>query len=132
MGMLFHEECLICNAPQLKPLSRYSKISLVQCESCGFLFSREIPREQELIKLYDHYGRHDYLSPVTVKRYHEILNRFEKFRKTNKLMDVGCGIGYFLEVAKQRGWEVYGSEFTDEAVRICREKGIKMLQGKLD
>ena len=47
-------------------------------------------------------------------------------------MDVGCGIGYFLEIAKQRGWEVYGSELTDEAVRICREKGINMHHGKLD
>lgn len=47
-------------------------------------------------------------------------------------MDVGCGIGYFLEIAQQRGWEVFGSEFTDEAVRICREKGINMWQGKLD
>ena len=132
MGTLFHVECLICHASELKPLSRYSKISLVQCQSCGFLFSRAIPHDQDLLKLYDHYGRKDYLSPITVKRYNQILNRFEKFRKTNKLMDVGCGIGYFLEAAKQRGWEVYGSEITDEAVRICREKGINMQQGKLD
>jgi 2-polyprenyl-3-methyl-5-hydroxy-6-metoxy-1,4-benzoquinol methylase len=56
----------------------------------------------------------------------------EPFRKTNKLLDVGCGIGYFLDVAKKRGWEVYGTEYTDEAVTICSNKGIQMHQGKLD
>ena len=86
----------------------------------------------ELVAHYGHYGRDDYLSPVTVKRFHEILDGLEKFRKTNRMIDVGCGIGYFLDAAKERGWEVYGTEFTDEAVRICSDKGIKMQQGKLD
>ena len=48
------------------------------------------------------------------------------------MIDVGCGIGYFLEAAKERGWDVYGTEYTDEAVAICRSKGIKMQQGKLN
>jgi len=56
----------------------------------------------------------------------------EPFRKTNKLLDVGCGIGYFLEVAKRKGWEVYGTEYTDEAVAICEMKGINMQKGKLN
>jgi 2-polyprenyl-3-methyl-5-hydroxy-6-metoxy-1,4-benzoquinol methylase len=44
---------------------------------------------------------------------------------------VGCGIGYFLEEAKKRGWEVYGTEFTDEAIEICEAKGINMQKGVL-
>ncbi|HYV91960.1 MAG TPA: class I SAM-dependent methyltransferase [Chitinophagales bacterium] len=113
-------------------MKRYSAFHLVKCASCGFVFSQKIPTEQELIDLYNHYGRDDYLSPVTVKRFHQILDALEKFRQTNNLIDVGCGIGYFLEVAKERGWNVYGTEFTDDAVRICRDKGIMMHQGKLD
>lgn len=41
-------------------------------------------------------------------------------------MDVGCGMGFFLEIAKQRGWEVFGSEYSKRAVEICESKGIKM------
>lgn len=126
-----HNKCLICSGNKLKTLEDYKKAHLVKCNSCGFVFSNQIPTEQELINHYKGYGRNDYLSPITIKRYNELLDRFEKYRKTNKLLDVGSGIGYFLEEAKKRGWEVYGTEFTDGAVNICKEKGIKVHQGKL-
>jgi 2-polyprenyl-3-methyl-5-hydroxy-6-metoxy-1,4-benzoquinol methylase len=113
-------------------LKDYQKAHLCKCGACGFVFAQRIPTEQELIDYYDGYGRNDYLSPVTIKRYNELLDDMEPFRKTNKLLDVGCGIGYFLEVAKERGWEVYGTEYTDRAIEICEGKGIAMKQGKLD
>tara|TARA_B110001452_G_scaffold125822_1_gene104413 strand:- start:207 stop:974 length:768 start_codon:yes stop_codon:yes gene_type:complete len=96
------------------------------------VFSQLIPTQQELIDHYKGYGRNDYLSPITIKRYHQILDSFEPYRKTNKLIDVGCGIGYFLEAAKERGWKVYGTEFTEKAIQICSVKGIKMKKGILD
>ncbi len=126
-----HSNCLICQSTQLKKMDRYAQTHLVKCQSCSFVFTQVIPTNEELISFYDGYGRHDYLSPLTVKRYNELLDQFKPFRKTNRILDVGCGIGYFLEVAKERGWEVYGTEFTDKAVGICSEKGINMKQGKL-
>lgn len=129
---MIHQQCLICKSEKLVPLFSYQKAHLCKCTSCGFVFSRQIPTTEELAEHYQGYGRNDYLSPITIKRYHELLDQMEPFRKTNRLIDVGCGIGYFLEVAKERGWEVYGTEYTDEAVRICKEKGILMHQGVLD
>lgn len=96
------------------------------------LFFRKIPSEQELADHYEGYGRQDYLSDVTIKRYEELLDSFEPYRKTNRILDVGCGIGYFLEVALRRGWEVHGTEFTQEAVDICKGKGIEMRKGILN
>ncbi len=130
--MSLHTHCLVCNSSNLKPLSAYEKAHLCKCSDCGFVFAQHIPSEQELIDYYDGYGRNDYLSLVTIKRYNELLDAMEPFRKTNKLLDVGCGIGYFLEVAKERGWEVHGTEYTDRAMEICSAKGIQMKQGKLD
>lgn len=127
-----HKTCLICSSDRLTKLARYSKTHLVSCQTCGFVFSEKIPSEIELIEHYDGYGRNDYLSPLTIKRYNELLTEFEKFRNTNKILDVGCGVGYFLEVALERGWEVYGTEYTDHAVEICSRKGISMKQGKLN
>jgi len=132
MNDQIHEHCLICGSTSIRPLSRYHAIHLVKCDNCSFVFSQKIPSFQELAALYNKYSRDDYLSPVTVKRFHEILDRLEKFRQTNNMLDVGCGIGYFLEEAAKRKWNVYGTEFTDEAVRICSAKGIKMQQGKLN
>ncbi len=127
-----HKKCLICAHLQLTPLPRYNDTHLVKCGKCGFVFARKIPTPQELIKHYEGYGRNDYLSPITIKRYHELLDTFEKYRKTGRMLDVGCGIGYFLDVAKERGWEVHGTEYTDEAVAICRKKNIPTQQGPLD
>jgi 2-polyprenyl-3-methyl-5-hydroxy-6-metoxy-1,4-benzoquinol methylase len=127
-----HKKCILCGSDKLVLLNKYQRAFLTSCKSCSFVFSRKIPSEQELVNHYQGYGRNDYLSPITIKRYHEILDSFEPYRKTNKLIDVGCGIGYFLETAKERGWEVYGTEFTDEAIQKCSEKGIKMEKGILD
>jgi len=121
--------CLVCKSDNVNSLTSYSKAFLSKCKSCGFVFSSKIPTEQELINFYNEYGRDDYLSPITIKRYNELLDTFERFRKTNKLLDVGSGIGYFLEQAKQRGWDVYGTEFTDKAIEICSNKGITMHKG---
>lgn len=129
---IYHKKCLLCNSDNLKMLKKYISAHLCKCNECKFIFSKKIPSSNDLIKYYDGYGRSDYLSDVTIKRYNHLLDKFEKYRKTNKLIDIGCGIGYFLEVAKKRGWDVYGTEFTEEAVQICETKGIKMKMGYLN
>ena len=129
--MTKHKNCILCGSCSIEKIKNYEKHHLVKCQSCKFVFCEPIPTSVELEKHYENYGRNDYLSPLTVKRYHEILDTFEPYRKTNKLIDVGCGIGYFLEEAKKRGWEVYGTEYTEEAIEICSNKGISMQKGVL-
>lgn len=128
----FHQNCLLCSSENLKELPLYGRNYLVKCKNCGFVFSKKIPSEEEIIKCYESYNREDYLSPVTIKRYNELLDKFEKYRKFNKILDIGCGIGYFLEEAKKRNWNVYGTEFTDKAINICKAKGINVQKGELD
>jgi len=36
-----------------------------------------------------------------------------------KLLDIGCGTGYLLKAADQRGLETYGLDISDEAVKIA-------------
>ncbi len=126
------ESCIICSSKNIKPLKGYEDTHLVKCNKCTFVFASEIPTQEVLTKHYEGYSRNDYLSPLTIKRYNELLDGFEAYRKTNKILDVGCGIGYFLEEAKRRGWEVYGTEFTDEAIKICENKGIGCEKGVLN
>ena len=125
-------KCILCDSSHLIALKKFEHAFLTRCKDCGMVFSSANPTLSELEEYYNGYGRNDYLSPITIKRYNEILDQFESSRKTNKLLDVGCGIGYFLEVAKKRGWEVYGTEYTEEAIKICESKGIQMKQGILD
>jgi 2-polyprenyl-3-methyl-5-hydroxy-6-metoxy-1,4-benzoquinol methylase len=121
----------------LRPLRGYERCFLVQCQDCDFVFVQRIPSEAELK---EHYTRvfaenndgYEWLSPITTKRFYEWLAYLEAYRKQNRLLDVGCGVGHFLKHAIDKGWNAYGTEYPDNAVEICRRKGIRMHSGPLD
>jgi 2-polyprenyl-3-methyl-5-hydroxy-6-metoxy-1,4-benzoquinol methylase len=128
----FHKYCLNCHSENLVSLDEeYAHAYLVKCKSCGLIFTKRIPSQEELITHYAKYTRNNSISPITISRYEELLKKFESKRKLNRILDVGCGDGYFLDVAKKKGWEVYGTEFTDNAIELCRSKGINMHQGSV-
>lgn len=105
---------------------------LVRCKACGMVHTAMEPTEGELAQYYANYPAVTELSPVTAKRYNELLDRFEPYRKTGRLIDVGCGSGLFLRVAAQRGWEVHGTEYGERPIAACKAHGIKILEGALD
>lgn len=47
-------------------------------------------------------------------------------RRPGKLLDIGCGDGSFLLAARQRGWQVQGTEFNP---REARQKGLDVVTG---
>ena len=127
-----HTNCLITNAQDLYPLKGYEKNYLVKSKSSGFVFCSKIPTDEEILKHYTNYPiGYGADSAITIIRINEVLDGFEEFRKTNKMLDVGCGPGLFLIEAKKRGWEVYGTEFTDKQLAYLKDKGINTLKGKL-
>ncbi len=132
---MIHTTCLVCESKKLKPLNGYyDKHQLVVCNDCNLVFMERVPSKEELETYYSNYSYASefYLSPVTIKSYNLLLDEFEKYRKTNKILDVGCGRGWFLIEAKKRGWETYGVEFSDTAIKICREQGINVKAGVLN
>jgi 2-polyprenyl-3-methyl-5-hydroxy-6-metoxy-1,4-benzoquinol methylase len=115
-------------------LKGYEQQELGRCNDCGFTFMLRIPGTEELEKHYSTYSYNNtyQLSLPTIESYNKLLNYFEKFRVNNNILDVGCGRGLILEIAKKRGWNVYGLETSDAAIKICEEKGIKMFKGDLN
>jgi SAM-dependent methyltransferase len=130
-----HYACLVCGSERVAPLGKfYAAKGLVKCRSCGFVFMERIPTAEELQAHYSQYAYsgEGYLSPWTVKSYNVLLDEFERYRSNGRLLDVGCGRGWFLREAAKRGWEVYGTEYSETAVRLCEADGIRMKLGKLD
>ena len=100
------------------------------CPACGSL-SRPAPED-----LGDHYA--DYLPaatlslpPATRRRYGEMLDGLERFRGAGRLLDVGAGAGLFLEVARERGWEVEGTELSLAASLAAAERDLRVHVGDL-
>lgn len=128
----YHTHCLLCESDKLVELNRFKDKHLVRCNACHFVFSKKIPGAAELAAHYDAYPRGTNISSITVKRYRELLEKFAQVKKTGNILDIGCGDGHFLEVAKEQGWNVFGTEYTGEAIQVCSSKGITMRKGKLN
>ncbi|WP_412987451.1 class I SAM-dependent methyltransferase [Pontimicrobium sp. IMCC45349] len=93
--------------------------------------------QPEEAKLSDYYKSEDYISHTDAKRnlfekvYHlvkgvslkrklKLINSFHTDKK--KLLDVGCGTGDFLQVAKQNDWIVSGIEPNENARTLANKK----------
>ncbi|MEZ4739924.1 MAG: class I SAM-dependent methyltransferase [Flavobacteriales bacterium] len=124
--------CPLCGSLRNIPIAKHAANHLVRCGDCSLVFTQLDPSVEELVAYYTHYPVRDQLSPVTAKRYDELLDRFEPYRRTGKLIDVGCGAGMFLERAALRGWEVHGTEYGDRAVAACKARGVGIIEGPLD
>jgi 2-polyprenyl-3-methyl-5-hydroxy-6-metoxy-1,4-benzoquinol methylase len=129
--MLKGDKCMVCGSSQTTALKGYEQHYLTRCQRCSFVFASRHPTDIELSQHYETYTRANWISPITIKRYRELLQKMEPFRRSNNILDIGCGDGYFLLEAKKRNWNVYGTEFTDEAVRVCREKEIIIHKGSV-
>jgi 2-polyprenyl-3-methyl-5-hydroxy-6-metoxy-1,4-benzoquinol methylase len=128
-----HQQCVVCGSVHFAALRGYEEQYLVKCGSCEMVFAERIPTEEELSSFYStySYSSDPWVSPITLKRYHTLLDEFERYRLTGRILDTGCGAGHFLAVARERGWEVFGNEFSPAAVGICEAKGISMVHGAL-
>ncbi len=132
--MTTHSACTLCGDNKIRKLKGYYEKGLMKCQGCEFVFMEKIPSPEELDLHYGSYSYESagYLSPLTIKSYNNLLDEFEHYRKTNSILDVGCGRGWFLAQALKRGWKVYGTEYSKTAVRICQETGINVKEGVLD
>jgi len=131
--MSIFSNCILCGSAKIRDLPLYAKHYLCKCRSCGFVFSKKNPDKKELNDYYSKYSYTDsyYVSPITINRYKQILKSMDKYRSNNRILDVGCGNGIFLSVAKELGWDCYGLELSTAGVKYCKEKGLNAYEGIL-
>lgn len=132
MPITTHRACPMCSSSEQRPLKSFKAQHLVACTRCGFVFATWHPSAQELQTYYSGYPAVTRVSPVTITRYNELLDRFAPYRKTGNLIDVGCGAGLFLQQAALRNWNVHGTEFGQRCVEECRSRGVPLIEGPLN
>jgi SAM-dependent methyltransferase len=91
-----------------------------QCQACGMVW--KFPRPHNVSAYYEKMVDDFYVEESNARRktFSNIIQAIEKFKKGGKLLDVGCATGFFLDVARKRGWEVCGVEFSRWAVDFAR------------
>ena len=103
---------------------------VVFCEQCRHGFSS--PRPDTLWSQYEDVEDREYLARrgerlVTAQK---VLNRLRRFLPTGRLLDVGCGTGDFLSVARQ-AYEVQGLELSLPATETAPRLGLTVHRCRL-
>jgi 2-polyprenyl-3-methyl-5-hydroxy-6-metoxy-1,4-benzoquinol methylase len=126
--------CPVCGSADINPLltikdHSVSKEQFVvwQCGNCSLRFTQDVPDEASIGKYYQSadYISHSNTSKGVVNKLYQTVRNYtlaQKARliisqtvKHGTLLDIGAGIGAFLNTMKQKGWETTGIEPDDGA-----------------
>jgi SAM-dependent methyltransferase len=118
--------CLSCGRVG-HAIGHTSGVTIYACETCGLWFLNTTTTATE-----EFYDQHWYVNrPATTEisryvqdmriAYSKQIKLLEGLTTGRKIIDVGCGMGIFLKVAKDEGWEVYGTDVSNDACRIAEE-----------
>ncbi len=66
------------------------------------------------------------------KRIDREYRNLPKLKFQGKLLDLGCGNGEFLKIAKLCDWDAVGVDTDMKAVENCRNQGLRVFQGGID
>ena len=120
--------------------------SLQRCADCTFLFTNPRPDENEIGKYYqsDKYISHSGSKSGIIYKIYDVVRNFsirsklriiKKHHKSGRLLDLGCGLGYFLNGAKKdNSFDVVGVDVSDDAVAYVHKNFglVVKKEGELD
>ena len=99
---------------------------LVRCASCGLLYKDPLPAE-DVSRHYEEVYRYDALSERIDQRRRELFRGFLAHVRpfgSSRLLDVGCGSGEFLALAREHGWAADGIEVSPRGAALARGRGL--------
>jgi len=134
--------CKTCNSGDLKTVlkdvSRCDlKYNVISCLNCGLRFRNLRLDRNEIKRIYgkDYFVKEqrDFFFDNLNARITVSLNRLKLVGQfcetTGKILDIGSGIGTFLAVAKENGWEERGIEISSFAAEYSKQQGLNVVNG---
>lgn len=125
--------CNFCGGEACGVVWSESPHSAVRCAACGLVSLHPLPD----ISVSDVYGEayyNDYYESVRDARRRHMASVFPAdipMPSGGRLLDVGCGPGIFLEIARERGMDVQGIDASPAAVACAVKHGLAVRQGPL-
>lgn len=73
-----------------------------------------------------------FIGRMMFKAKESVLTNVVKDLSINTVIEVGCGLGHTMEVYKKNGLNCVGIDVASHAVTVCRNKGLKVTQKRLE
>jgi len=111
--------------------------SIVQCRQCGLVYTDPRPDGQDIAETYQAVEDPLYVEEregrvLTFERHLKPLERLAGLPNGRPLLDVGCHIGVFVEIAARHGWNAWGVEPSHWAVEQAQARRLHVVQGTLE
>ncbi|MBW6486945.1 MAG: class I SAM-dependent methyltransferase [Syntrophobacterales bacterium] len=137
------KHCILCDSSARSLLFQQGQWSVYRCNGCGLGFLDPRPDPDELNELYrsgyfdSHYNEGLKIdSPEMARRLSQEKHRLHFFggiKASGRVLDIGCGMGYFLHACRRAGYKVEGMDIsTDSAAYVRNTLGIPVTVGIVD
>ncbi len=138
-------KCLLCRKKKGKNFMAYKNYFLIQCLNCGLVSPNIDLNKVDEKKIYD---ANDYIRDID----REVVSTFSYRKKTYaperysylkqkindipgnrmRLLDLGCGPGYFISHLKDKNIFYKGLELADFLVKFCKERKLNVEKALLE
>lgn len=124
------KSCYLCGHTAPRSFVKFNT-GFHRCKNCGLEFMHPQPEAAEIEALYDknYYDSwgldsQDFSTEQMKKAtFHVKLDIIERYLPpAGRILDIGCATGFFLDAARQRGWDCFGVELSPYSSDIARKK----------
>lgn len=127
--------CPLCNANSYALKTRTldyncgigGMFTYVKCRECGLVRINPRPTDSIIPLLYKPPCFKSNIDTAfdSISRINSMANccrsqKIEQYVKQGRILDIGCGKGFFLKFMEQRGWKVSGIEFSQEHIDYAK------------
>ncbi len=124
-----HVNCAVCNIDDATPVFVKEGFTFVKCNKCGLLYVNPQCETGKLNEYYDCGASADIWVEVLlsnteidydVNKFTKCCEDMERLITGRRVLDVGCSVGIFLDVARKRGWHTTGLELNNRAYEYAK------------
>jgi SAM-dependent methyltransferase len=123
------ESCWVCGAATRQFWSDRA-LTAVACASCGHIVAQHAPVDAQGTDYHLAYEQGDFVAALGATRRRQAQRLLDVLASLGplSLFDFGCGRGFLIEAARERGCaEVAGGDVSELALTLLRERGVPAL-----
>jgi 2-polyprenyl-3-methyl-5-hydroxy-6-metoxy-1,4-benzoquinol methylase len=143
-GLVKVRACNLCGGRNVRPRYEMDGFHIVQCVGCNLTFVAEEVEQEQLNEYYgeayyigaQNKGYADYIGSRDSRKRHfrSLIPSIKRHLNVGRphVLDVGCAAGFFLEVAREEGWNAQGVELSAFAAEYARSRlGLQVFTGTI-